>query len=192
MERRQLKSGEIRCPYCRHVQNKLIPLIASVDKVHGVNYINENLHIKDYTYTYNTIVGICSFESLDASGNVCGCKNINVINVDILGKNFCYQHKYMALHDYLTAKKIKEKEEKKAAADLVKQEKKAAAELAKQEKKAAADLAKQEKKAATELAKQEKKAAAELAKQVKQEKKIAMEKAKKEKKMSTMTTNIIV
>ena len=47
----QLKSDEIRCPYCRFKQNSVLPYHEELglDKIHGVNYIDPN---KNYEKTH--------------------------------------------------------------------------------------------------------------------------------------------
>jgi hypothetical protein len=48
----KLKYYEIRCPYCRKKQNELLPYYPELipDKIHGVNYIDENylMVVNDY------------------------------------------------------------------------------------------------------------------------------------------------
>ena len=48
----KLKYYEIRCPYCRKKQNKLLPYYPDLihDKIHGVNHIEENyaMFVNDY------------------------------------------------------------------------------------------------------------------------------------------------
>ena len=118
MERNILKTFEIRCPYCRAVQKNLLPHYdeLGLEKVHGVNYIDELIHIKESTYPSNKWEhGVCCFECIDSSQNiVLPCKNTQVVLVNPTGKKYCYQHKYIAQKQYIAKKKIEIKEKQKA------------------------------------------------------------------------------
>jgi len=126
----QLKTNEIRCPYCRHKHNGLLPYYddLNLEKVHGVNYIDET---KNYKYTsdslkpceyltenvnYDSSGNVTIFSSVDTTHN---CKFIKCIlygnkiqhlinNGD--EKSYCYLHKKIVIKKYKkdTADKIKE------------------------------------------------------------------------------------
>uniref|UniRef100_A0A6C0B9Z8 Uncharacterized protein n=1 Tax=viral metagenome TaxID=1070528 RepID=A0A6C0B9Z8_9ZZZZ len=158
LERRVLKAGEIRCPYCRNIQSTLLPYyeIVGINQVHGVNCFDEsqeklqNANIDDY------IKGKCAYimnyTSVGKDGTkivkTTKCTNINVKLLELDGKTYCIQHKYYAVKDHAKMEKLKTKEIKDAAKEKAKLEK----EQAKLEKEQAKEQAKQ----AKEQAKQEK------------------------------------
>lgn len=78
----KLKINEIKCPYCRNINDKLLPYIPykNVKKILGVNY-PENLCIKN---KHN-----CSwvFKSGKNKGSMC-----NANSYILEGKNYCYTH----------------------------------------------------------------------------------------------------
>jgi hypothetical protein len=117
MERNILKTFEIRCPYCRSVQKNLLPYHndLGLEKIHGVNYIDELIQIKESTYPSNKWEhGVCCFECIDCSQNiVLPCKNTQVVLVNPTGKKYCYQHKYIAQKQYIAKKKLEIKEKQK-------------------------------------------------------------------------------
>ena len=43
LETQKLKSNQIKCPYCRNIQNKILPYISieEVNKIRGINYPNK-------------------------------------------------------------------------------------------------------------------------------------------------------
>ena len=139
-EPRILKLDEIRCPYCRNIQKNLIPYynIPNVKKIHGINFIDETKIKTKYNKPNcesEYLPGKCNFETTDISGNICNCSKLMVTNVPILGKTFCYQHKFTSLSIYLSNKKIKDAAEKKLLAEKAKEDKKILANKAKEDKK---------------------------------------------------------
>ena len=186
-ESRILKLNEIRCPYCRNVQKNLLPYydIHNVKKIHGVNFIDETkTKINKISGEGEYLPGKCNFETTDSSGNICKCSKLFVTNVSVLGKTFCYQHKFTSLSIYLTAKKNKDVMEKKMLAAKIKEEKKLLAIKTKFDAKEAKKLldikTKEEKKILTDKAKEDKKL---LDIKAKEEKKLLDTKAKEEKKL---------
>ena len=147
MERKTLKCTEIRCPYCRNIQNKLLPYYddMEISKVHGVNHINESTLI---TYQFDNvscksyIAGTCSHEYMCSDGTTMPCTNSMVTL--LCNKYYCANHKYFGKMAILKEIKIKEKLELHAkileAKKKILEEKKKAKVAAKMVK----DLAKEE------------------------------------------------
>jgi hypothetical protein len=117
MERCILKTMEIRCPYCRKVQKNLLPYYEELGlgKVHGVNYIDELIQIKESTsYSNKWEDGVCCFEWFDPSQNIAiPCKNTQVMLVEPTGKKYCYHHRYIAQKQFIAKKKLELKEKQK-------------------------------------------------------------------------------
>ncbi len=78
----KLKINEIKCPYCRNINDKLLPYIPykNVKKTSGVNY-PENLCMKN-KHTCSWV-----FKSGKNKGSVC-----NANSYILEGKNYCYNH----------------------------------------------------------------------------------------------------
>jgi len=128
MDRCSLKSTQIRCPYCRRVQNNLLPYYENVSaKTYGVNFVDENVIIYE-GYQY----GDCFFNTDD--DYVCKSKCVKLL--DSTSKTYCDTHFYPALHDY-NKKCILEKreEQKKKRLEIKAEEKKKMMELKAEEKK---------------------------------------------------------
>ena len=139
LERRQLKVMEIRCPYCRHIQSKLLPQCDGFENRHGVNYIDEYLMTPSghFSLTNGYKLGTCRYESncfyeINSVINnyVIKCTHNYVKLLEEDGKTYCHYHKYFAAKAALKAKKLKDKEDAKIA----KEQLKAAAALLKVEK----------------------------------------------------------
>ena len=117
MERCVLKTMEIRCPYCRKVQKNLLPYYEELGlgKVHGVNYIDELIQIKESTgYSNKWEHGVCCFEWFDPSQNIAiPCKNTQVMLVEPTGKKYCYNHRYIAQKQFIAKKKLELREKQK-------------------------------------------------------------------------------
>jgi hypothetical protein len=117
MERCILKTMEIRCPYCRKVQKNLLPYYEELGlgKVHGVNYIDELIQIKESTgYSNKWEHGVCCFEWFDPSQNIAiPCKNTQVMLVEPTGKKYCYHHRYIAQKQFIAKKKLELREKQK-------------------------------------------------------------------------------
>jgi hypothetical protein len=126
MERTILKTIEIRCPYCRHIQKNLLPYqdLPGVEKVHGVNYVNDliSLIVQPSDKVFK---GKCAYHSLiqQTSGvwETVSCLNNYVLHVDMLDKDYCSFHKYKAIQEYMKQKKVEEKATKKEEAKKQKQ-----------------------------------------------------------------------
>jgi hypothetical protein len=132
MERNHLRSSDIRCPYCRNVQKKLLPYIEGYPKVHGVNFYDENICKSTHKYSNNSmklindgyIVGDCCYETLKIgeNGEVVKCTN-NMVKMFTNNNFYCSLHKYVMLKKIMQENKLKLKEEKKKAKEEEKMKK---------------------------------------------------------------------
>jgi hypothetical protein len=109
MEHKSLKNIEIRCPYCRKVQQELLPYhkYPGVKEVHGVNYFDPTVVLKNQcaccNYTNMTfITGKCEYV-LEEKGEK--CPNTSVLLLEQNNKYYCLYHKYKMSNDL--AKKLK-------------------------------------------------------------------------------------
>lgn len=148
LERRILKSTEIRCPYCRNIQNKLLPYyeMDGVKLVHGVNYFDETVDkISKATPATNDAYfhGVCAYsmkyctilEDGKKSENTVSCTNTYVKTFDLDGKTYCISHKYLAMKNYQKQQKLKAiQQAKEAKAQVKAQEKEAKAQVKAHEK----------------------------------------------------------
>jgi len=173
LESRRLKYDEIRCPYCRNVQNTLLPYYENkkIPKIHGVNYIDELELFKTQQCIYQE--GVCCF-IVDNSNTEykIACPKKMVTFIPCVNQTYCSVHKYAAIHKYMIDSIKKEKQEKVDAKIKAKQEKEDA-KLKKQHEKTAKEDAK--------IKKQQEKTAKEEAKIKKQQEKTAKEEAKNKK-----------
>jgi len=83
LERRQLKVMEIRCPYCRHIQSKLLPQCDGFENRHGVNYIDDYLMTPSghFSLINGYKLGTCCYESVSTTANSLGNINLNTFNM---------------------------------------------------------------------------------------------------------------
>jgi len=136
-----LKCGEIRCPYCRNVQTRLLPYYEGlgIKKVHGVNFFDELQVIKQTNHCNEYQLGKCCHKY---NNDKLFCSNKYVVLVPNMNKSFCYSHKSLAIKNYMKEQKekaIKQKaDQKKALKDA-----KIAATLAAKAEKLAAKAEKQ-------------------------------------------------
>jgi hypothetical protein len=86
-EKNTIKTSQIRCPYCRNIQNKLLPYHEKIndqviEKINGINFLKD-----DNTTTFGNIISLCS--SILKSGERKGqpCDNYCVHNY-----NLCKRH----------------------------------------------------------------------------------------------------
>ena len=158
LEKRLLKVNEIRCPYCRNIQNSVLPYydMAGVRKLNGVNFVDESSMSKfNMCVSNGYTTGTCAFVTHAVTGDegttteVFTCKNKLVKLLELDGKTYCTTHKYQVMKEH-------EKQQKQKAKEQAKEEKQKAKELAKQEKEQAKQKEKEEKQKAKEQAKQEK------------------------------------
>jgi DNA-directed RNA polymerase subunit RPC12/RpoP len=146
MDTQILKTNEIRCPYCRNKEMTLLPYYENmgVDKVHGVNFIDETKIVAKTKCASSYFSGSCNYKD----GNLF-CQHTYVTTFED-GKDYCYSHVRLlerkALKDKILKKKEEEKakklQEKQKAKDEKQNEKAAAKQKLKEEK----DLKKTEKK----------------------------------------------
>lgn len=143
-----LKNGQMRCPYCRNIQNSLLPYfyIEGVEKIHGINFIDENFH-KYNNFFYGECCYSCSNpnydenveENQESNSKIIKCENKNVTKLKENGKDYCHYHKYLIYKQVLKEEKVKakqlEKEKKLFIKQLEKEEKVKAKQLQKEKKK---------------------------------------------------------
>jgi len=109
MEHQSLKNIEIRCPYCRKVQQELLPYhkYPGVKEVHGVNYFDPTVVLKNQCACCNHnnmsfITGKCEYEMMEEGEE---CPNTSVLLLEQNKKYYCLYHKYKMSNDL--AKKLK-------------------------------------------------------------------------------------
>jgi len=187
MESRALKSVEIRCPYCRHVQNNLLPYYKDehVKKVHGVNFFDESLVIKRTGDLRDYVEGECCVQN---------CLNTHVVLISENNKYYCVYHKYYGQKEAAKELKIKEmKEMKKKMMDAKQKlaDEKAAIKSAQKTAQESAKIAIQSAKIARQSAKIARQSAKIAKQSAKQSAKIAKQSAKqsKEPNISTIVIN---
>jgi hypothetical protein len=137
-----LKLNEIRCPYCRNKQDKLLPYYEELGlhKVNGVNFYQENLNKKINKKCEYQILNDNYDEKIEESESnkkyKCCYKSfstqISDYNIDnplepifTYGDNkyYCYEHKVIMIKKYKLEKKEKMIEEKKQIKAQIKSEK---------------------------------------------------------------------
>ena len=97
----RLHSYEIRCPYCRNKQKKLLPYYPELglEKTHGVNYYDSDKKAcvtKFYGKTYNICQYLTPIPLLDTSGNPVLDASGNEIK-----HTKCYSYGYWKISDYI-------------------------------------------------------------------------------------------
>jgi hypothetical protein len=119
MERHTLKINEIRCPYCRNIQKKLLPHVDGFPKVHGINYIDEE-NINGQYFRMGYTRGKCSYQDETCQK----CENVMVKMMMTHNKSYCYNHYSLVIHKIIKEKqeKIKEEKMKKKMAELQKKQ----------------------------------------------------------------------
>jgi gas vesicle protein len=149
-----LKLNEIRCPYCRNKQDKLLPYYEELGlhKVNGVNFYQENLNKKINKNCEYEILNDNYDDKIEESESnkkyKCCCTlfstqiveyNINnsLESIFTYGdkKYYCYQHKRIMIKKYKLEKKEKMIQEKKEIKAQIKSQIKAEKETAKEEAK---------------------------------------------------------
>ena len=85
LEYTPLKLNQIKCPYCRNIQNELLPYFDELDfpKVPGVNFINEDCIAMN---------GRCEF--INYKKIQCLSTRVYMLN----GKCYCYTHRNITIH----------------------------------------------------------------------------------------------
>ena len=137
LETQRLKHNEISCPYCRNIQNELLPYYddMGVEKVHGINFIDENVIVEKTSSNDKYKFGICNYKSISATGEPMLCINTYVSVLTEDGKEYCSYHKRITYRVYVKNKLIKKKLEEKKAKLEEKQKKKEEEKKAKMEEK---------------------------------------------------------
>ena len=118
LERRQLKIMELRCPYCRHIQAKLLPPCDGFENRHGVNYIDDYLMTPSghFSLINGYKIGTCCYESNSVINNyVIKCTHNYVKLLEEDGKIAKEQLKAAAV-----LLKVEKANEKKANMELLK------------------------------------------------------------------------
>jgi len=120
LETRQLKIGEMRCPYCRNIQTTLLPPCPelSLPNTHGVNCIIPDMEKeKEKPLHLHKNIGPCQYDA-------CQCKTTKLSIVN--GKFYCAEH-YSVIYEELmkarqAARAQKEELKAKKLADKLKKE----------------------------------------------------------------------
>ena len=109
MERLMLKANQLRCPYCRNIQDTLLPKIDGFPDVHGVNFIDTSLIVKPYN---SDCYGVCCYESQTVDGVAITCTSKYGKLFTENNKFYCWKH-----HNVMTKNLIKEKTKKMKLAE---------------------------------------------------------------------------
>jgi len=123
MERRMIQANEIRCPYCRTIQKRLLPQKEGYKNIHGVNFYDEELEAiqKSHGNAYTHFIkGECKYkpentESESEQAPIPICKNTYVKYLPMDGKYYCHIHQNLVYHTLVQLNKNKQKEQKKQA-----------------------------------------------------------------------------
>jgi hypothetical protein len=84
LESTRLKTSQLKCPFCRHVQNTLLPLPPSgieAKVIHGVNII-------EYS---SVMTGTCNYT--DLSGKICPSTSVYLSYHD--NHTYCFHHRHL-------------------------------------------------------------------------------------------------
>ena len=121
MEKKLLKTYQLRCPYCRNIQNSLLPYYIDLPfkKIIGVNFFNYATELKK-NYCFSMDNGICEYEEIKEVNNGDGeiikiiekCQNSYVYNIDLINKSYCMHHKSHAILNFLKMEKEKKQNQK--------------------------------------------------------------------------------
>ena len=146
MDTQILKVNEIRCPYCRNKESMLLPYYENmgVDKVHGVNFIDDTKIITKLNFASSYFSGTCNYKDGDLS-----CQHTYVTTFGD-GKDYCHTHTRFLERKAIKDKILKKKEEEKVKKSEEKQK-------AKEEKQKEKDVFKQKLKEEKEQKKTSKK-----------------------------------
>lgn len=117
--RNKPKINQLRCPYCRNIQNELLPYYEDLDypKVSGVNFLDTNSDNSSYIVIKPE--NQCQYQivaTIDTSGNSHSqqCKHFGYVHSSLtkynIYKKYCYTHKLVV------TKSIKEELKEKAKA----------------------------------------------------------------------------
>jgi hypothetical protein len=115
----KLKQNQIRCPYCRNIQDELLPYYENLGypKEHGINFFDVNKSNAHYCECINP-VNQCQYQNvtLDSSGNSLTqqCYHYGYIH-SILKSKYNNENKYCYNHRISVIKEVKEQEKIKKA-----------------------------------------------------------------------------
>ena len=149
-----LKQNQIRCPYCRTVQNELLPYyedIPGVKKIHKVNYIDINIvnNVNAVSNSSLPSTGNCMYSFISPNFNpelpestqnpkqICCNKFTYLYSIIDDNNNYCYEHLKVVKKANLLAEKEKIKKTKADAKQKEKEAKQQAKLKEKEEKKQA-------------------------------------------------------
>jgi len=119
MERCAVKSTQIRCPYCRTIQNKLLPPKEGYKNVHGVNFYDDEFE----NASKNPISSILTKGKCCYKYGYPGCHNTYVKTLHLDNNTYCsahYSHVFKQLYNEKKLKEKQAKDQKKALALLEK------------------------------------------------------------------------
>jgi hypothetical protein len=116
----KLKQNQIRCPYCRNVQDELLPYYDNFGypKEHGINFYDANK--SNYVDYYIDSNNQCQFQIVDMTStvntNIQQCKHYGYVHSSLKSKynncnKYCYTHK-LAIVQEIKANEKKEKMKK--------------------------------------------------------------------------------
>jgi len=110
MDTQILKVNEIRCPYCRNKETNLLPYYenAGVEKIHGVNFIDELKLVSKPAAKTSYVYGNCNYNDGTMS-----CQHTYVTSFED-GKDYCMTHTRFLQRKAIKDKIMKKKEEEKA------------------------------------------------------------------------------
>jgi len=162
MERLSVKVTQIRCPYCRTIQDSLLPEKWGYKNVHGVNFYDKELeNLSNMNCLPSSFTkGKCCHKYPDALDSHQGCINKYVKKLHLDNMSYCPEHYNITFSKLYKEKKEKEKQEreqKKALALLQKIKVQEEKQKAKEEKQKAKEEEKL-KKAAEKIQKKTQKA----------------------------------
>jgi hypothetical protein len=94
LEHNPLKLNQIKCPYCRNIQNELLPYIEELDfpKIPGVNFMSEQS---------TSINGLCEYVNYKKIR--CTSTRVYILN----GKCYCYTHRNITIRKEYNKQKNK-------------------------------------------------------------------------------------
>jgi len=125
LERKVLSTNEIRCPYCRTIHRKLLPINEKYPTIHGVNYIDDDILLFNNSHhDYVWVQSKCDYSKEHPFSNgLCeSCNNTTVTYIDKFKLFLCIQHKNEYHYNYLSQKiQLKKEQDQK-----IKEEKKLA------------------------------------------------------------------
>ena len=102
MEYISLKPTQIKCPFCRSIQNELLPPPppkVRAKLIHGVNIIE---------YSITAIKGVCNYK---------GCKSTHVNTAFFDNQTYCFSHRGIAKKEWEKSERKKKKDAKEPIVD---------------------------------------------------------------------------